>query len=329
MARDLGGNRLAQVTTALSVGSVPVIVATDFQYTSFAYLWWTLVCWFTIRLLKSENPRWWIAIGTAIGLGLLTKYSIAFFIAGLLAGLILTHARRYLRSIWLWCGVAIALFLFLPNIVWLIRHDFVSYHMLQHIHARDVGEGRSDGYWTYQFRGGHVNSVRRAVGYSYGIAGLYRLFPFQPLSHARLKLYALPVVLFWINKGRFYYVAEAYPALIAMGAVVAARWLTARSSNVRYGVEAVFFAGLVFCGAYLFAGWVPLASSGPLRDFALSKKLRPARGVRPGRTRQSRCRHSRSLPADHSSNVGILVGNYGEAGAIENSWPCLPSAPSH
>src|SRR5208282_2795790 len=102
MARDLGGNRLAQVTTALSVGlsGLPIIVATDFQYTSFAYLWWTLVCWFTIRLLKSENPRWWIAIGTAIGLGLLTKYSIAFFIAGLLAGLILTHARRYLRSMW-------------------------------------------------------------------------------------------------------------------------------------------------------------------------------------------------------------------------------------
>src|ERR1700761_8755503 len=33
MARDLGGNRLAQVTTALSVGlsGLPIIVATDFQ----------------------------------------------------------------------------------------------------------------------------------------------------------------------------------------------------------------------------------------------------------------------------------------------------------
>ena len=47
--------------------------------------------------------------------------------------------------------VAIALVLFLPNIVWLIRHDFISYHFLQHIHARDVGEGRAEGYWKYQF----------------------------------------------------------------------------------------------------------------------------------------------------------------------------------
>ena len=147
MARDLGGNRLAQVTTALAVGlsGVPIILATVFQYVSFAYLWWTLICWFTIRLLKSENPRWWLAIGCAIGLGLLNKYSIVFYIAGLLAGLILTGARRYLRSMWLWSGVAIALLLFLPNFVWLIRHDFVSYHMLQYIHARDVGEGRADG----------------------------------------------------------------------------------------------------------------------------------------------------------------------------------------
>ena len=109
-----------------------------------------------------------------------------------------------------------------------------------------------------------------------------------------------------------------------MGAVVAVRWLTARSAYVRYGVEAVFFAGLVFCGGYFFAGWVPLASSGPLRDFALSKSsdlreefgwdelVKTVAGIRD------------SLPADHlSPNVGILVSNYGEAGAIENLGPAF------
>ena len=153
IARDLGGNRAAQITAALSVGlsGLPLFEATEFQYTSFSFLWWVLVCWFTIRLLKSENPRWWIAIGAAIGHGLLTKYAIVFFIGGLLAGLVLTRTRRYLLSPWFWSGVAVAMLLILPNILWLIRHDFVSYHMLQHIHVRDVGEGRADGYWKYQF----------------------------------------------------------------------------------------------------------------------------------------------------------------------------------
>src|SRR6185437_15707706 len=102
MARDLGGGLLAQVTTALTVGlsGLPMFEATEFQYTSFAFLWWVLVCWFVVRLLKSENPRWWLAIGTAIGLGLLTKYSVVFFVAGLVAGLALTQARRHLASGW-------------------------------------------------------------------------------------------------------------------------------------------------------------------------------------------------------------------------------------
>src|SRR5580704_1970580 len=153
MARDLGGSRLAQVTAALSVAlsGLPLFEATEFQYTSFSYFWWVLLCWFIIRLLKSENPRWWLAIGACAGFALLSKYSVVFFIAGLLAGLLFTRARGYVRSPWFWAGAGVALLLFLPNIIWLARHDFISYRFLQHIHARDVGAGRAEGYWKYQF----------------------------------------------------------------------------------------------------------------------------------------------------------------------------------
>ena len=108
---------------------------------SFDFLWWVLIAYFTVRLLKSDNPRWWLAIGASIGLGLLTKYAITFYIAGILAGLVFTPARRYFASRWFWAGVALALLIFLPNFVWLARHDFISYHFLQHIHARDVAIG--------------------------------------------------------------------------------------------------------------------------------------------------------------------------------------------
>ena len=76
MARDLGGSRFAQVTAALAVAfsPLPLFNGTEFQYTSFDFLWWVLIACFTIRLLKSENPRWCLALGAAIGLGLLTKY---------------------------------------------------------------------------------------------------------------------------------------------------------------------------------------------------------------------------------------------------------------
>jgi len=97
MARDLGGRPFAQVTTALAVAlsPLPIFEATEFQYTSFAFLWWVLISWFTIRLLKTGNPRWWLPIGLALGLGLLTKYAIVFYIAGILVGMAFTPARKY------------------------------------------------------------------------------------------------------------------------------------------------------------------------------------------------------------------------------------------
>ena len=58
MARELGGRRLAQVTAALTVAlsPLPLFEGTEFQYTTFDYLWWVLIAYFTIRLLRTENP---------------------------------------------------------------------------------------------------------------------------------------------------------------------------------------------------------------------------------------------------------------------------------
>src|ERR1700757_1722693 len=84
MARDLGGGRLAQVTAAVTVAlsPLPLFEGTEFQYSSFDFLWWVLIAYFTIRVLRTEDPRWWLGAGAAVGCGLLTKYSIVFYVAG-------------------------------------------------------------------------------------------------------------------------------------------------------------------------------------------------------------------------------------------------------
>jgi hypothetical protein len=317
MARDLGGSRLAQVATALAVSlsPLPIFEATEFQYTSFAFLWWVLIAWFTIRLLKTENPRWWIPIGTAIGLGLMTKYAIVFFIAGILVGMAFTPARRYFASKWFWAGVGLALVIFSPNILWLVQHNFISYTFLQHIHTRDVGEGRADGYLVNQFLvcANLFAAPVWLVGlYAYLRDSRYRMIAF---------MYLVPLLVFWIDKGRFYYVAESYPMLIAMGAVTSESWLLRIPRWAQLTIESVFFAGLFLFGVYFFAGWVPLASSGPLREFALkhSEDLREEIGWNEMVKAVAGVRDS--LPADQQANVGILVGNYGEQGAIELFGP--------
>ena len=79
ITRDLGGTRPAQIVTALAVALAPIslIQGALFQYVSFDYLWWVSIAYFVVRLLKSEDPRWWLGIGAAIGLGMMTKYTMA------------------------------------------------------------------------------------------------------------------------------------------------------------------------------------------------------------------------------------------------------------
>jgi hypothetical protein len=317
MARDLGGGRLAQIFTAFAVGlsPLPIFEATEFQYSSFDLLWWVLIAWFVVRLLKSDNPRWWLVIGAAVGLGLETKYSIVFYIAGILAGVLLTGARKHLASGWFWAGIAVALLIFAPNLIWLARHDFVSYRFLQHIHTRDVSQGRADGFLREQFLG-NANLFAAPVW----IAGLIAY-----LRSARYRMLALmylvPLAFFFFAKGRFYYLCGAYPMLIAMGAATGERWLSGRPRWARITVPALFFAGVVAMGAFVFAMLVPIASSGPLREFALkhSGDLREEIGWDEMAQKVAAIRDS--LPADQQAHLGITVSNYGEGGAIEILGP--------
>src|SRR5919198_1674747 len=128
MARELDGSRSTQALVALAVAIAPLSLAQGalFQYVSFDYLWWVLIAYLMIRLLKSEGPRWWLGIGATIGLGMMTKYTMAFYLAGIIAGVVCTKARRYLASPWLWGGVALSLLVFLPNLMWQVQHDFIS-----------------------------------------------------------------------------------------------------------------------------------------------------------------------------------------------------------
>src|SRR6266481_6537348 len=107
MAREMGGKRFAQVLAALAVAIGPVSLRAGalLQYVAFDYLWWVATAYLVIRLLRSDDPRLWLGIGAVVGLGMLTKYSMLFLVMGLLVGLLVSDARKYLRSRWLWIGV--------------------------------------------------------------------------------------------------------------------------------------------------------------------------------------------------------------------------------
>jgi hypothetical protein len=323
MARELGGGRLAQVTSALAAALAPLALfeGTEFQYTTFDYLWWVLIAYFVIRLLKSDDPRWCLAIGATIGLGFMTKYTMGFFVAGIVGGIVLTRARSLLASKWFWGGIALAFLICLPNLLWQFRHDFISLHFLQHIHKRDVGEGRAEGFFKYQFW-----ICTDLFSAPLCIAGLIAFFR-SPRYRMLAWMYAIPFALFAISKARFYYLGAAYPMLLAMGAVAGERWISSLSRGWRWAIEGVFFTGLLVFGIYFSAIIIPWASGGRLKHFALENNGDLREEIGWNELVQAVARVRDSLPPDQQANVGVVVGNYGEGGAIEMLGPAYHLPP--
>ncbi|MGB8262215.1 MAG: glycosyltransferase family 39 protein [Terracidiphilus sp.] len=328
MAREMGGGRWAQIVAGASVAIAPVSVSAGFlfQYVSFDYLWWVLLAYLLIRLLKSEDPRWWIAIGAVAGVAMLTKYTILFLLTGLLAGVLLTPARRYLRSGWLWAGIGVALLIWLPNLIWQVQHHFIYLDFIRHIHERDVRIGRTDHFLIGQFL---VTASPFTV--PFWIAGLR--FYFMNYEGKRYRLigwmFIATFLLFYAAKGRDYYMAPAYPMLLAAGAVVGERWIARLSPGRALAVRSLTWSAIAVGGVLAVAVILPISPINSSWWKAMDKwsdSFREEVGWQDLTFTVAAIRDS--LPASDRQHLGILAGNYGEAGAIDLYGPAygLPQA---
>lgn len=315
MAKELGGGRKAVVVTAIAVAIAPMslLMSTLFQYISFDYLWWVLAAYFMVRLLKSDDPRWWLGIGAAIGLGMMTKYTMVFLTAGVVAATLVSPLWRHLRSRWLWAGVGLSLLIFMPNLIWQIQNDFISLEFLQVISERDVRLGRTEGYLWQQM----VVNANPLLIFLW-VMGLFYYLLGEGSGRFRAMgvLYLVPLVLFWVLNGRFYYMAPAYPMLIAAGTVAGEGWLKRRSENGRrlaYGVLALLFVAGTALAAVLMMPLYPVNSG--LWDFSADIHDNFAEQIGWQEMAENVAEiYYEALPENPS--LGILAGNYGEAAAI-------------
>ena len=346
MARELGGKRYAQILAAVAVAITPVSLSMSsmLMYVSLDYLWWVLIAYLVIRLLKSDDPRWWLGIGAVIGLGMMTKSTMAFYVVGIVAGVLLTSTRRHLTSPWLWAGVALSLLIFLPNIIWQIQHNFISLEFLGSIHERDVRIGRAEDFLLHQFIlaanpitiplwiagiafyflgwGSSVHSppLRAGEGRVGGIASSRKpLLAMTKSTQFRMIAWMaiVPFALFWLAQGRGYYTGPVYPMLLAAGAVVLERWFTALPRvRARVG-QGVAWGLLVLGGAIIALIALPIVPvNSPL--WATINDINGEFREQIGWTELTETVAGiyNALPASEKPRAGILAGNYGEAGAI-------------
>jgi 4-amino-4-deoxy-L-arabinose transferase-like glycosyltransferase len=124
-----GGRRVAataaillNVTLLVAVGTMivtpdaPLMVAASFVLYSLA------------KVLATGRGAWWLAVGAAVGVALLSKYTALFFGPAILVWLIaVPKLRRWLITPWPYLGGIVAFALFSPVILWNADHHWVSF----------------------------------------------------------------------------------------------------------------------------------------------------------------------------------------------------------
>lgn len=323
LARELGGGTFAQALAALATFAAPVFLLMHHWLTMNAFepLIWLACAWCIVRAINAGDPRYWLWFGVLIGLGMETKYSTAFFAFAVFGALLVTPQRRFLASKWIWLGALCSLLIFLPNLIWLIRHDFPFLELMRNI------------------RSGHRDVVRGPFAFVVDQAKIMNpiLFPLWLgglvwLCLGRFRIlgwtYALLLGTFIVLKGKNYYLAAAYPMLFAGGAVA-----FENASRIRMRWSRPVYVGLVVAVTCLLA---PL--SVPVLPPETYIRYQTALGFEPPKAENQATgplpQHFadefgwedmarkvgevyNALPPEQRAKTAIFANGYGQAGAID------------
>ncbi|HEY2286954.1 MAG TPA: glycosyltransferase family 39 protein [Streptosporangiaceae bacterium] len=327
MSRLLGAGRTGQVLAALATATCAEFLGALHLLTTTTpdFLFWGLTLVLVIRLLLSQDRRWWVAIGACAGVASEFKWNIGFLVAGLAAGLALTPARRLATGRWLLLGAVLAAALAAPDVAWQALHGWPAFHVFGGLQG-DSGHNRAV-YWVAQVVYTGVALVPVWIG---GLNWTLRQpggRPFRCLGIAAVFV----IVIFFVLGGKPYYPGGIFLFLFAAGSVPLERRLAGRPriGGGRLPRAAVTGTVMVVLGAAVLPILLPvlparLLATIPLQDinYDLAETIAWPRQV------SQVARAYRALPPAARARTAILAGNYGEAGAIDRFGPAdgLPPA---
>jgi dolichyl-phosphate-mannose-protein mannosyltransferase len=341
LAREMGGGRFAQALAGLCALAAPIYLGMDSILTmnGFESLFWMGCVFFVIRIVRTGNSRLWLWFGVLAGLGIENKHSMLLFGGAFVIALLLTRERRELARPWIWIAGGIALLLFLPNVLWQVRHGFPTIEDLQNVKRM----GKNVVLSPAQFVGQQILLLHPLLSPIW-LAGLGS-FLFGRASRPRVLgwTYLVLLALMIALKAKNYYLTPIYPMLFASGALALEGWLERRTwSRGRIWPKAAMTAYVIAAGALLAPAILPFLPPERLLAYQRWIHLAPPRTeVRHEGPLDQRlgdqfgweelvsdvARIYRSLPPEERARTGIFASNYGEAGALNLFGPAygLPS----
>jgi hypothetical protein len=221
--RSLGGGRFAQWLAGLCVLCSPQFLSTGLLFTTetFQPLTWLACGWILLRLEQTRDERWWIPFGVVVGVSLLSKYAIAFYVLALGIGLLATPLRRSLLRPWLYVGALIGAILVLPNVVWQQAHGWPFLEL-----GRAAVNGKNVALTPVAFFAQQL-LLMGPLAAPVWIVGLWACLrrPKLAVYRAFAIAYVILFIFFVVTHGKAYYIGPIYPTLFGIGAIAVESWL--------------------------------------------------------------------------------------------------------
>lgn len=229
--------------TALLIASITFLATPGFLLlfsvftpNAFEVFFWTLAIFFIFRLIKTENPKYWILIGAVLGISFLTKYSVMFLVAGFFPVFLFFQQRKLLFSWWFAAGVLIGVLIILPNIIWQYNHNWPVLFHFEELRKTQLDNLKYSHFFIDLLS---LNSVLILVQ----VFGLIMLIfsKEEPVYQLTGLSVLLVVLLFVATKGKAYYITGVLPFLLAAGSYFAEKMVKQKI---------ILFAGLT-----ILTGW--------------------------------------------------------------------------
>lgn len=106
-------------------------------------LFWALALLALVRLRAGGGRGWLVLLAAALGLGLLSKYAMLYFLGGLaVAAIVDGETRQLVRRPGLWIALAVGSTALIPNLLWNLEHGGAT---LRHTADNATGGGLTPG----------------------------------------------------------------------------------------------------------------------------------------------------------------------------------------
>jgi hypothetical protein len=325
VAGALGGGPFARALAGIATGLAPVVLSLGSYYSMNALdlLFWALIAWILVRVLRGGDERLWLAFGVAAGLGLLNKISVLYLGFGLAVGLVLARRWDVFRTRLFWAGGLLAGAIFLPHLAWQHANGWPTLEFMANARSHKMAPLSPPGFVKEAL----LQTAPMAWLWVLGVAWLLLA---RASARVRALGFAFLVVLAVLafGGGKPYYLAAAYALAFAAGAVAVETWTGRRARWLR----PVLAMAVVGVGLAVSPFGRPIL---PVETFV---RYAAALGQEPGiEERQPLGRlpqfyadmHGwrelaeavagvvRALPPDDRAKACVFGQNYGEAGAIE------------